>query len=592
MKILLTTLNSKFIHTCLSIRYLKSYCKDKFPGIYIEEYTINQNTDYIAREIYKQSPDIVAFSSYIWNMTETLEIAEILKTVNPNIIIILGGPEVTYNGEEVLRDNSFIDYIIFGEGEETLKHLLSTIEDKGDFKLVEGIIYKEKEKICINAPRPLIQDLDSISSPFDDDIETFKNKIAYFESSRGCPFNCQFCLSSSIKGVRFFSLERAKSDLKKLIDIGVDQIKFVDRTFNAKKGYAMEIMNFIREQNTKGINFHFEVTAHLVDDEMLVFLENVEEGLFQFEVGVQSTNAQTLEAIDRTTDFEKLSRVVNRINSFKNIHLHLDLIAGLPYENYESFRNSFNDVYALNPHKLQLGFLKVLRGSGLWDKTDEYGFKFIDVAPYEILETAYISYGEISRLKDLEDMVEKYGNEWYFKNTIDYIIKHYFETPFDFFEGFASYWESKEYHKVSHSRRALYEKLYEFIAETLDIDKLLVANLIKYDFLLNNKTATLPEFLRNDYKDDLKTSRHGFLQDENNLKQYLPDYADTPVKRILNDVHFEMFDYNVKDLVDSDKITGLQKDKRTYLFLYHGDKYHGDKNALDISTVHDITKDI
>lgn len=592
MKILLTTLNSKFIHTCLSIRYLKSYCKEKFPGIYIEEYTINQNTDYIAREIYKESPDIVAFSSYIWNMTETLEIAEILKTVNPNITIILGGPEVTYNGEEVLKEHDFIDYIIYGEGEETLKDLLSTMDSKGGFNSVSGIIYRDGEKVCANPPRELIQNLDTIPSPFDDDIESFKNKIAYFESSRGCPFNCQFCLSSSIKGVRFFSLERAKNDLKKLIDIGVDQIKFVDRTFNAEKGYAMEIMNFIREQNTKGINFHFEVTAHLVDDEMLEFLENVEEGLFQFEVGVQSTNEETLKAIDRTTDFEKLSRVVNRINSFKNIHLHLDLIAGLPYENYESFRKSFNDVYALNPHKLQLGFLKVLRGSGLWDKTDEYGFKFIDVAPYEILETDYISYGEISKLKDLEDMVEKYGNEWYFKNTIDYIIDHYFETPFDFFEGFASFWESKEYHKVSHSRRALYEKLYEFISTSLDIDNLLVANLIKYDFLLNNKTATLPSFLRNDYEDDLKTSRHDFLQDENNLKKYLPDYIDTPVKRILNNVHFEMFDYKLKDLVDKGESVDLEKDKRAYLFIYHGDKYHGDKNALDISTVYDITKDI
>ena len=588
MKILLTTLNSKFIHTCLSIRYLKAYCKEDFPGIYIEEYTINQNTDYIAREIYKKSPDIIAFSSYIWNMEETLEIAEILKTVSPDIKIILGGPEVTYNGEDVLRDHNFIDYIIYGEGEESLKDLLETIEDDKDMSLVEGIVYREGLNICKNKSRPLIQDLDSIPSPFDDDISSFKNKIAYFESSRGCPFNCQFCLSSSIKGVRFFSLERAKSDLKKLIDIGVDQIKFVDRTFNAKKGYAMEIMNFIRAQNTKGINFHFEVTAHLIDDDMLDFLETVEEGLFQFEVGVQSTNADTLEVIDRTTDFEKLSRVVRRINSFNNIHLHLDLIAGLPFEGYESFRKSFNDVYNLEPHKLQLGFLKLLRGSGLWDMTEEYGFKIIDKAPYEILETKYLSFGEISRLKNIEDLVEKYGNEHYFKTTIDYIIDNYFETPFDFFEKFGEFWEYKEYHTVSHSRRALYQILYKFISSELDIDKLLVANLIKYDFLQNNKTATLPKFLQNDYKDNLKTIRHDFLQDENNLAKYLPEYIDTPVKRILNNVHFEAFDYNILDIAEgSKKINKLEHEKRTYLFIYTKDKI-----ALEISTVEDVTKDI
>lgn len=589
MKILLTTLNSKFIHTCLSIRYLKAYCKEDFPDIYIEEYTINQNTDYIAREIYKKNPEIIAFSSYIWNMEETLEIAEILKIVSPNTKIILGGPEVTYNGEDVLREYDFIDYVIFGEGEKSLKELLISIENDKDMSLVEGIIYRDGENIYQNKARPLIQDLDTIPSPFDDDIESFKNKIAYFESSRGCPFNCQFCLSSSIKGVRFFSLERAKSDLKKLIDIGVDQIKFVDRTFNARKGYAMEIMNFIRAQNTKGINFHFEVTAHLIDDDMLDFLETVEEGLFQFEVGVQSTNADTLKAIDRTTDFEKLSRVVKRINSFNNIHLHLDLIAGLPYEGYKSFRKSFNDVYNLEPHKLQLGFLKLLRGSGLWDMTDEYGFKIIDKAPYEVLETKYLSFAEISKLKSIEDLVEKYGNERYFKTTIDYIIDNYFETPFDFFEKFGEFWESKEYHKVSHSRQALYKILYEFICLKIDIEKLLVANLMKYDFLLNNRTATLPKFLQNEYKDNLKTLRHDFLQNENNLREYLPEYTDTPVKRILNNVHFEAFDYNILDIEKdrSDKTRRLEKEKKTYLFIYTKNKI-----ALDISTIEDVTDKI
>ena len=588
MNILLTTLNSKFIHTALSIRYLKSYCKEDFPSIDIEEYTINQNTDYIAREIYKKNADIVAFSTYIWNMRETLEITEILKTVNPNMIIILGGPEVSYNAEDILRDNDYIDYIIYGEGEETLKQLLLSIRDKKDIGSIQGVVYRNGKDIYTNAARPLIEDLDSIPSPFDDDIESFKNKIAYFESSRGCPFNCQFCLSSTIKGVRFFSLERAKSDLKKLIDIGVSQVKFVDRTFNAKKGYAMEIMNFIVEQKTKGINFHFEVTAHLVDDEMIDFLSNIKAGLFQFEVGVQSTNAETLKAIDRTTDFEKLSYVINRINSFNNIHLHLDLIAGLPYEGYESFRKSFNDVYNLNPHKLQLGFLKLLRGSELRKKSDEYGFKFIDIAPYEVLENDYISYDELSKLKNVEDIVDKYGNEWYFKNTIDYIIENYFETPFDFYKDFSNYWELKEYHTVSHGRMSLYEKLYEFLSSSVADNEEFVSNLIKYDFLLNNKTSTLPVFLRNKEEDNLKAIRHDFLQKESNLEKYLPEYLGTPVKKILNNIHFEMFDYNIKDITDNTEDTiDLKNNKTVYLFVYGVDK-----KSLNICKVIDVTKDI
>lgn len=588
MNILLTTLNSKFIHTALSIRYLKSYCKEDFPSIDIEEYTINQNTDYIAREIYKKNADIVAFSTYIWNMRETLEITEILKTVNPDITIILGGPEVSYNAEDILKDNDHIDYIIYGEGEETLKQLLLNIRDRKDIGSIQGIVYRNGKNIYTNPARALIENLDSIPSPFDDDIESFRNKIAYFESSRGCPFNCQFCLSSTIKGVRFFSLERAKSDLKKLIDIGVSQVKFVDRTFNAKKGYAMEIMNFIVEQKTKGINFHFEVTAHLVDDEMIDFLSNIKAGLFQFEVGVQSTNADTLKAIDRTTDFEKLSYVINRINSFNNIHLHLDLIAGLPYEGYESFRKSFNDVYHLNPHKLQLGFLKLLRGSELRKKSDEYGFKFIDIAPYEVLENDYISYEELSKLKNVEDIVDKYGNEWYFKNTIDYIIGNYFETPFDFYKDFSNYWELKEYHTVSHSRMSLYEKLYEFLSSSVTDNEEFIANLIKYDFLLNNKTSTLPVFLRNKEEDNLKVIRHDFLQNQDNLKEYLPEYVGSPVKKILNNIHFEIFDYNIKDITDdTEDSIDLKNNKTVYLFVYGVDK-----KSLNICKVMDVTKDI
>ncbi|AFS77945.1 cobalamin B12-binding/radical SAM domain-containing protein [Gottschalkia acidurici 9a] len=586
MNILITTLNSKFIHTALSIRYLKSYCKDEFPNIEIEEYTINQNTDYITGEIFKKNPDIVAFSSYIWNIEQILEISERLKLINKDITIILGGPEVSYNSEEILKENPFIDFIIYGEGEETFKELLLNIKNKKDFRNVQGIVHREDENIYVNPPRDLIQNLDSIPSPFDDDIEAFKNRIVYFESSRGCPFNCQFCLSSTIKGVRFFSIERVKSDLKKLIDLGVKQVKFVDRTFNAKKGYAMEIMRFIISQNVKDINFHFEVTAHLIEDDMLEFLRTVDEGLFQFEVGVQSTNPMTLEAIDRQTDFNKLSKVVDQINSYNNIHLHLDLIAGLPHENYNSFKKSFNDVYGLRPHKLQLGFLKLLKGSELRKRKDDYGFKFINKPSYEVMETKDISYRELLKLKQIEDLVEKYGNEGYFKNSIEYIIENFFESPFDFYSEFADFWETKKYNEASHNRLSLYKKLYEFSEGFVKGDIELIREFIKFDLILNTKSPNIPEYLNNEKKENLKTMRHDFLQNDKNLKAYLPRYADTPVKRILNDVHFEGFNYDIKYIIENKyKKESIKYVNRIYLFVYNLEN-----KVFDKCEVFDITK--
>ena len=588
MNILITTLNSKFIHTALSIRYLKSYCKDEFPNIEIEEYTINQNTDYITGEIFKKNPDIVAFSSYIWNIEQILEISERLKLINENITIILGGPEVSYNSQEILKENTFIDFIIYGEGEETFKELLLNIKNKKDFRNVQGIVHREDENIYVNPPRDLIQNLDSIPSPFDDDMEAFKNRIVYFESSRGCPFNCQFCLSSTIKGVRFFSIERVKSDLKKLIDLGVKQVKFVDRTFNAKKGYAMEIMRFIISQNVKDINFHFEVTAHLIEDDMLEFLKTVDEGLFQFEVGVQSTNPKTLDAIDRQTDFNKLSKVVNQINSYNNIHLHLDLIAGLPHEDYNSFKKSFNDVYGLRPHKLQLGFLKLLKGSELRRKKDDYGFKFINKPSYEVMETKDISYKELLKLKQIEDLVEKYGNEGYFKNSIEYIIENFFESPFDFYSEFADFWETKKYNEASHNRLSLYKKLYEFSEGFVKGDIELIREFIKFDLILNTKSPNIPEYLNNEKKENLKTMRHDFLQNDKNLKIYLPEYEDIPVKRILNDVHFEEFNYDIKYIIENKyKKESIKYINRIYLFVYNLEN-----KVFDKCEVFDITKDI
>lgn len=577
MNVLLTTLNSKYIHSSLSIRYLRSYCQDVLPNIDLEEYTINQNVDFITGEIFKKKPDVVAFSCYIWNIDETLQIAEGLKTVKKDIKIILGGPEVSFNSKEMLEKFSFIDFIIYGEGEETFKDLLLELKNKDyNFNDIDGLVYRFGDQIIGTKPRMAIENLDDIPSPFDGDLSEFRNKIVYFESSRGCPFNCNFCLSSTINGVRFFSIERVKSDLKRLIDAEVRQVKFVDRTFNANKIYAFDIMNFIMEQNVENINFHFEVTAHLLDDEMLDFLKKVPKGLFQFEIGVQSTNEKTIKAIDRTTDFKKLSEVVKRIKDYSNIHQHLDLIAGLPYEDYQSFRNSFNDVYDLKPDKLQLGFLKLLKGSKLRDKKGEHGFKFINKAPYEVLETSYISYQEILRLKIIEDLVEKYGNETDFIHSIGYTINNYYSSPFDFFEDFSLYWEQKEYHKRNHSKKDLYKIFFEFYREKIG-DNLRVFNeVLKYDFIYNNKNPNLPKFIYSYDKEEIRSIRHDFLGNEKNVEKYLSDYKDTKVKKIIKEIHFEKFNFNIIKFINNDyNLKEMEKRETLIMFNYNA------KNTLD-----------
>ncbi len=574
MKTLITTLNSKFIHTSLSIRYLKSFVEKDFPDVEIEEYTINQNIEYIVGDIFKKDLDVVAFSCYIWNIDNILQISETLKLVKPDIKIILGGPEVSFDGEKIIEDNPFIDFIIFGEGEETFRELLLSLNNKdNNFNSIKGLIFKDGEEVYVNEPRLLIQDLDIIPSPFNGNLHAFKNRIVYFESSRGCPFNCRFCLSSTIKGVRFFPLERVKEDLRKLIDARVKQVKFVDRTFNAKKEYALEIMRFIIDQNVKNINFHFEVTAHLLDEEVLDFLAKAPEGLFQFEIGVQSTNPLTLEAIDRKTNTERLMDVVRRIKSFNNIHQHLDLIAGLPYEDINSFRKSFNDIYALRPEKLQLGFLKLLKGSELRYKKDLYGYKFLDKPPYEVLESNYIKYSEMLKLKGIEDLVEKYANELYFENSISYIINNFYEEPFDFFECFAEYWEKAGLSSKAHSRVELYNILLEFYNSNIIKNQELFRDIIRFDFICNSKSPTIPEFMKNSGEDIPKQNKHDFLKNPENLKKYLPDYLETPTKKVVNEVDIEKFNYDILKLIDQDYIVDEAISTSTIiLFIYDNDK--------------------
>ncbi|MCT4509186.1 MAG: B12-binding domain-containing radical SAM protein [Tepidibacter sp.] len=572
MKILLTTLNSKFIHTNLAIRYLNSFCKD-LADITVAEYTINNSVDYILKEIYKQKSDIVVFSTYIWNVDDTIKICKNLKKVSPHIKILLGGPEVSYDFEEFMREHKCIDYIIYGEGELTFREFIEYSLGKKDIDNVDGLVYREDEAVMVNKPRELIQDLNIIPSPYENiDKKEYENRIVYYETSRGCPFNCQYCLSSTIKGLRFFDIDRVKMELKNLIDASVKQVKFVDRTFNAKKEYALDIMRFIMENDNGFTNFHFEVTAHLIDDDMLEFLSKCSPGLFQFEIGVQSTNEKTLKEVGRTQNFERLSHVVNKVSSFKNIHQHLDLIAGLPYEDYESFRNSFNTVFNLDIEQLQLGFLKMLKGSGIRKNSKKHEYIFKDYTPYEVLGNKYMTYDEILKIKDIEEVLEIYYNSNNFKLSMDYIIKKYYsDDAFKLFEDLSFYWEDKGHFKVSQGKNQLYKILLDFYTDFIKEDIDIFKDVLKYDYISLGRVSSSPNMFDKIEIDDFKNRCHIFLKNEENVKKYTPKFENTPAKNIIKHVHFEPFNYSVLKLKENIH-QKLDKEMNTILFVYDLDK--------------------
>lgn len=568
MKILLTTLNSKFIHTNLAIRYLKEFAKD-VQKTEIKEYTINNQADYILKDIYKGGYDAVFFSVYIWNVVDIMSLCENLKKVMPNLIIGLGGPEVSYDSENLMKENKFIDYIIYGEGEVTFREVCLMLNNKMDSKDIKGLVWRDGEKVVVNEERPYLQDLDLIPSPYDNmNPEEYENRIVYYESSRGCPFNCQYCLSSAIKGLRYFSLDRVKKDLKNLIDARVAQIKFIDRTFNAKKKTAMEIMKFLMENDNGFTTYHFEVTAHLIDDEMLDFLKECKPGLFQFEIGVQSTDQNVLEACGRKDDFKKLSKVVKKIESYKNIHQHLDLIAGLPYEGYEGFEKSFNDVYNLGIEQLQLGFLKMIKGTGIRKTADIHEFKYKSYPPYEVLSNKYISYGEILQLKDIEEMVERYYNSGNFRMSINFIVSRYYkESPFKFYEEFAKYHDSNGYFDVGQGKNQNYKILLDFYVEKIGEKIELFRDILKYDYVSLGKTSTVPDFFVRNYPEDFKNRCHVFLQSDENVKKYIPKHYNTPAKMIIKYVQFEPFRYDI-EILKEDIMAEPEKIDNIVMFDY------------------------
>lgn len=466
IKTVLATLNAKYIHMSLALRYLKAYCGREF-DVELAEYTIKDPAMNVVADLYGRAPDIVGFSCYIWNIEETIAIIHMLKKVLPRTRIVLGGPEVSYDTEYWMERLPEVDFIVMGEGEETLHHLLSEVQGGTEkFHFVFGIAYRDREgRVVVNPGRPKAP-LDDLPSPhyFLEDVPQLATRVVYFETSRGCPFSCQFCLSSIETGVRYFDIERSKRDLLHLIRSGARLIKFVDRTFNIKREYALEMFRFLIDNHGGTCVFQFEITADIMRPEVLEFLsEHAPPGVFRFEIGVQSTNEATNEIIQRRQNFAKLSRTVTMIRESGKIDQHLDLIAGLPEEDYASFRNTFNDVFALRPEELQLGFLKMLRGTGVRARAADHGYVYMDRAPYEILGNDVLPFADILRIKQAEDVLEKYWNAHRADASVGHLVDEVFASPWDFFQSFGSYWESRGWARIGHQLEDLFARLREFL---------------------------------------------------------------------------------------------------------------------------------
>lgn len=587
MKLMLVAINAKYIHSNLAVRYLGKTVDKLVDKLIVAEFTINNSSDYILSEVYKLQPDAVGFSCYIWNIELIHYLTRTLKKVMPELTIILGGPEASYETKALLEGNDAVDIAVIGEGEATFSSLIKYLSKNDDYSGLKGIAYRGRGAVFVNPPADALTDMNVIPFPYDEDIISDSEKIIYYESSRGCPFNCQYCISSAEQGVRFLPVERVKRELRFFIDKEVRQVKFVDRTFNANKKAAMEIMSFLILNNTGKTNFHFEVAADLFDDELLEILKQAPVGLFQFEIGVQSTNQETLRAIDRRMDFLKLQEAVKRISSYRNIHQHLDLIVGLPYEDYFSFRRSFNDVFGLRPEKLQVGFLKLLKGSGLRAVGEKFGYVYSEFPPYDILENDSLSYGELLKLKGIEQMVEVYWNSRTFRTSLEIFLSSFYSNPFTFFEELWRFWETNGYQHVAHNKNKLYEILFEFYEYKGFVNSNVFKELLKFDYLKTTKTSSLPSFFSKIEEEGFKNKCHEFLQKPENLAAFLPGYSGQPAKQIIKMVHFQQFLYDVTFLEKyPTEICYIKPDKTTLLF-----DYDVDNKAIDFSRYYKVAID-
>ncbi len=555
MKVLLTAVNAKYIHSNPAVYSLRAYAADWKEHIEIAEYTINNRTEAILADLFQRKPEVIAFSCYIWNWRVIQELLTELPKVLPDTEIWLGGPEVSYDAQKILVQYPGLRGIMIGEGEKTFRELMeyyctADISKQGNGKAegaakTAGVMAQEAQK---KASDPLekirglylpgtgftgereLTELDSI--PFfyqemHDETETFANRIIYYESSRGCPFGCSYCLSSIDKSVRLRSLEKVKRELGFFLERKVPQVKFVDRTFNCNHEHAMGIWKYLLENDNGVTNFHFEVSADILTEEELELLGRMRPGLVQLEIGVQSTNPETIREIRRRMNLERLRRVVERLHAGKNIHIHLDLIAGLPYEDYDTFVRSFDEVYKMEPEQLQLGFLKVLKGSYMHEKTGDYGIYYRSNPPYEVLYSRWLSYGEVLRLKQVEEMVELYYNSGQFYHTLKQ-LENAFESPFRLYERLAAYYEDKGYFVNSPARSYRYDVLLEFAVLADQKREALYRELLTYDMYLREKCKSRPGFARDltPYREELR--RHQTDKREHVEVFYYPVWESAP----------------------------------------------------------------
>lgn len=543
MKTVLVAINAKYIHSNLAVYSLRSYARTFGYEPELLEFTINQQKDQILKGIYEAKPDLLCFSCYIWNLSYAEEIIEDIKKILPKVTIWAGGPEVSYDAPKFLKRHPEVEGIMCAEGEKTLTELISYYEvGKSQGKSLDGIngiVYQENKTIH-QTPLRDIMNMDDLVFPYED-LKDFEHKIIYYESSRGCPFSCSYCLSSIDKKLRFRSFSLVEKELEFFLAHKVPQVKFVDRTFNCKKSHAMAIWTYIKEHDNGITNFHFEIAADLLTEDEIALIQTMRPGLIQLEIGVQSTNEKTLAEIHRKTDFEEITRKVKAVQRGENVHQHLDLIAGLPYENYESFGRSFNDVYALKPEQLQLGFLKVLKGSYMAEAAEGYGCVHKAKPPYEVLGTRWLSYEEILKLKGVEEMVEVYYNSGQFQKTIR-AMEHLFETAFSMYEELADFYEKNGYNEVSHTRIRRYEILQEFLREK-EANLEYFKQLMIFDLYARENMKTRPQWA-NDLS-AYKMQILDFYKKEEENPKLLTDYQSYQARQTIKMTHIEVFTYDV-----------------------------------------------
>ena len=561
MKILLTAINAKYIHSNPAVYSLAAYANHNLTTeekekcqIEIAEYTINHRTETIIADIYKKKPDVLAFSCYIWNWEYVQEVMTEVHKILPEVPIFLGGPEVSFTSEEILKQYPFLAGIMIGEGEETFLELCRAYIGT-DMKNLQRDTMREITSIpgISGQPRGLVN-INDIPF-FYDDMAAFEHRIVYYESSRGCPYRCSYCLSSIDKTVRLRDLDLVKKELQFFLDVKVSQVKFIDRTFNCNRDHACEVWQYILDNDNGITNFHFEISADILTDRELSILEKMRPGLVQLEIGVQSTNPETIKEINRVMNVNKLREVVARIKSFKNIHQHLDLIAGLPFEDFVTFQKSFNEVYSMKPEQLQLGFLKVLKGAKMWEKAEEYGIAYTEKPPYEVLFTNWITYDEILKLKQVEEMVEMYYNSNQFTYTLAMLEKE-FDTPFKLYESLADYYDEKGYALQNPARSYRYQILLDFCMEKAPEKKKMYRELLTFDIYLREKMKTRPAFAKS--QDSLKDISREIYQKEEETKELLPAYAEYNSKQLSKMTHLEEFEYSVWEYGKCEKLVDNQ----------------------------------